>query len=123
MTLSISTFFSPTCETRELHADAELRTRYYRNNFKQCLEAVQTLQTMLSFQVQNVDETHGEVYLLGNGYEVILTITQVNPIETGIDMKINLFGAIGFGKPKKKAIQFYQEFDRLLKFKGVALHP
>lgn len=121
--MSLASFFTSTCETRELHSDASLRTRYYRNSYKQAFEALKSLEKELDFDIRDVNDTHGEIYIISNGYEIIVTMVQVTPIETGIDFKVNTFSAIGFGRPRKIAIQFYKEFDRLLKFKGVALHP
>lgn len=121
--MSVAAFFQTTCETRELHSDAQLRTRYYRNNFSQAKEAAEKIAAEERLEVRNVDALHGEIYLLGNGYDAIITAIQVTPIETGIDLKINWFGFIGLGRPKKVALKLYQSFDRLLKFKGVSLHP
>jgi hypothetical protein len=121
--MSVAAFFHTTCETRELHSDAQLRTRYYRNSFSQAKDAIEKLAAEERLEVRNVDAHHGEIYLLGNGYDIIVTATQVTPIETGIDLKINWFGFVGLGRPKKVALKFYQGFDRLLKFKGVSLHP
>lgn len=121
--MSLASFFQSACETRELHADAQLRTRYYRNSFQQAKDAVDRLAAEERLEVRNIDVVHGEIYLLGNGYDVIVTAIQVTPIETGIDLKVNWFGFVGMGRPKKIALRFYQGFDRLLKFKGVSLHP
>jgi hypothetical protein len=121
--MSFSSFFRTTCETRELHSDVELRTRYYRNNFDQCLEALKKLATQTSMEIRDVNKTHGEVYLIGNGYDCIVTISQINPIEAGIDLKINFFSTFGFGRPQKRAIAIYKFLNSVLKFKGVALHP
>ncbi len=121
--MSFSSYFSPTCETRELHSDPGLRTRYYRNNFKQCLEAFEKMASSGKFDVRNVNPEHGELYVISNGYDIIVTITQVTPIECGIDFKVNFFSFAGFGRPKKKVIEFYKDLDKLLKFKGTALHP
>lgn len=121
--MSFTSYFIPTCETRELHADAQLRTHYYRNSFKQCLEALQEIQKTEDFEIRNVNEAHGEVYIISNGFDCILTMTQVTPVETGIDIKVNWFGVMGLGRPKKKALLLYKLFDKALKFKGVSLHP
>lgn len=121
--MSVAAFFHTTCETRELHSDPQLRTRYYRNNFSQAKDAAEKLAAEERLEVRNVDAQHGEIYLLGNGYDIIVTATQVTPIETGIDLKVNWFGFVGLGRPKKVALKFFQGFDRLLKFKGVSLHP
>lgn len=121
--MSFTSFFHTSCETRELHSDSNLRTRYYRNSFKQCHEALQKLQTSLDFDIRDVNKEHGEVYIISNGYDIIATLTQVNPIETAIDLKVNYFSFIGMGRPKKRVVSLYKALDNELKFKGVALHP
>ncbi|MCK5732474.1 MAG: hypothetical protein KAH13_05615 [Tenericutes bacterium] len=121
--MSISSFFSPSCETRELHIDPQLRTRYYRNNFKDVLEALHTLAEKYHMNIQNVNEVHKEVYIIGHGHDCIVTIAQLSPIEAGIDFKVNMFSAVGLNRPKKKALQYYATLKELLKFKGVSLHP
>jgi hypothetical protein len=121
--MGIASFFDTTCETRELHADAQLRTRYYRNNFDHCVEAIRKLAELHALDLREINKTHGEIYLLGNGFDVIFTVAQITPIECGIDIKINFFGFTGLGRPKKKALAFFRFFDQNLKFKGVSLHP
>ena len=123
MDMSFSSYFSPSCETRELHVDPSLRTRYYRNNFRQVVEALRKLAEDNHLEVRDVNEIHHEIYLIGNGFDCIVTVVQVTPVEAGIDFKINMFNSIGFGRPKKKAIQLYEELKKLLNFKGVSLHP
>ena len=73
--------------------------------------------------VKEVNQTHKEVYMVGRGMDCIVTVTQINPIESGVDFKINLFAAIGFNKPRKKAIKLYEDLKSILNFKGVSLHP
>lgn len=121
--MSIRSFFSPRCETKELQADQELRTRYYRNTFKQCLEAVESMAEEMKLEVRDINMEHGEVYLLGFGYDVITTITKITPIEVGIDFKVNFFTTFGFNRPKKKIVELYEALDERLNFKGVSLHP
>ncbi len=121
--MSIRSFFSPRSETKELHAEQELRTRYYRNTFKQCLEAVKAMAEEKNLEVRDVNMEHGEVYLLGFGYDVITTITKVTPIEVGIDFKVNFFTTFGFNRPKNKISELYDALDDRLNFKGVSLHP
>lgn len=123
MALSIKTFFSTSCETRELNIDPELRTRYYRNKFKDVINALHKVAELNGMKVRDVNEIHKEVYMLGNGFDAIVTISQISPIEAGIDLKVNSFSAIGMGKPKKKALKIYQDLKGILNFKGVSLHP
>ncbi|MBI9010053.1 MAG: hypothetical protein JEZ05_08475 [Tenericutes bacterium] len=121
--MSIRTFFSTSCETRELHVDPELRTRYYRNKFKDIINALHKVAELNAMKVRDVNEVHKEVYMLGNGFDAIVTIAQISPIEAGIDLKVNSFSAIGMGKPKKKALKIFQDLKGILNFKGVSLHP
>lgn len=121
--MSITSFFLSTAETRELHSDSGQRTRYYRNSFKDCLKVVEKLANEYKMDVREVNNQHGEIYLIGNGFDAIITAIQLNPIETGIDIKINYFSFAGFGRPRKRIVEFYKYFDNNLKFKGVSLHP
>ena len=123
MDLSIKSFFAPSIETRELHIDPELRTRYYRNNFKTVLEGINSLAQKNQLEIRDINEIHKEIYMIGNGYDCIVTVTQISPIEAGIDFKINFFTSIGLNRPKKKALKFYADLKEILVFKGVSLHP
>lgn len=121
--MSFRTFLSPSCETRELHADPDLRTRYYRNNFQQVVDAFKKLAEDNALEMRDVNQTHKEIYLIGNGFDCIVTVSQLTPIEAGIDFKVNVFSAIGFNRPKKKVLRFYEDLKKLLNFKGISLHP
>jgi len=121
--MSFRTFLSPTCETRELHNDPALRTRYYRNSFSQVVEGLKKMAEKHSMEVREINDTHKEVYLLGNGFDCIVTVAQITPIEAGIDFKMNQFASIGFGRPKERVIQFYEDLKTFLNFKGISLHP
>ncbi|MFH0993677.1 MAG: hypothetical protein V1761_04940 [bacterium] len=121
--MSLMSFFQTYCETRELHPDAVLRTHYYRNGFRDCVTALEKLAEKDRLEVRDVNQTHGEVYLLGNGFDCIVTIAQITPIESGIDLKVNYFSFAGLGRPKKKVVELYKYLDSALKFKGVSLHP
>ena len=121
--MSIKTFFANNCETRELHREPELRTNYYGNNFSQIVAALNEIASEMRLEVRNVDKTHREVYMLGQGYDVIFTLVEITPIEIGVDIKVNWFSALGFNRPKKKIMEIYSKMKKKLRFKGVALHP
>jgi len=74
-------------------------------------------------KVEAVDKVHGEIFLVGLDYECIATIAQINPIEAGIDLKVNYNGVAGWGRPRKAVVSLYRFLDSHLSFKGVALHP
>lgn len=121
--MGLADFFASTCETRELHRDAQLRTRYYRNRFEQCQTAIEKFAAAHKLQVADVNLVHREIYLVGSQYDCIVTVSQLSPIESGIDLKVNMAGSFGWGKPKKIAIALYKYLDSVLAFKGVSLHP
>ncbi|HOW37616.1 MAG TPA: hypothetical protein PLZ76_01755 [Bacillota bacterium] len=120
--MGFSDFFASSCETRELHRDEQLRTRYYRNRFEHCQEALETFAKQEGMTVESVDRVHGEIFLIGPRFECIATVSQLTPLETGIDLKVNYPGA-GWGKPKKTVLAIYRHLNSALQFKGVSLHP
>lgn len=121
--MSFESFFSNTCETRELHREPELRTNYYRNNFAQVIEAFQVIAKEQYMEIKNINKTHKEIYLLGDGYDIIVTLVEITPVEIGVDFKVNWFTGFGFNRPKKKVGLIYSRLKELLRFKGISLHP
>ncbi|MFA7075514.1 MAG: hypothetical protein WC152_02470 [Candidatus Izemoplasmatales bacterium] len=121
--MSLKTFLSNTAETRELHQEPGLRTNYYRNNFNQVLEAIQAIAQEEQLEIKSINKIHKEIYMLGNGYDIIVTISEITPVELGVDFKVNWFSGFGFNKPKKRVIALYAELKERLRFKGVSLHP
>lgn len=121
--MGFADFFASSCETRELHRDTQLRTRYYRNRFDQCQAAIEKYAAQEKLKVADVNPVHREIYLVGSQYDCIVTVSQVTPIESGVDIKVNMAGSFGWGKPKKIAMALYKYLDSALAFKGVSLHP
>lgn len=106
-----------------MHSDSNLRTRYYRSKFEQCVEALERFAAKEHLRMEAVDKVHGEIFLVGLDYECIVTVSQINPIESGIDLKVNHNGFAGWGKPRKTVLAIYKYLDTQLTFKGVSLHP
>ncbi|MDD3126438.1 MAG: hypothetical protein WC479_01640 [Candidatus Izemoplasmatales bacterium] len=121
--MTSDSFFSTSCETKDLHPNPELRTRYYRNTFAQGIEAIKALAQTEKLEIQVINEIHKEVHIVGNGFDGIITFFLSGPNEMALDIKINWFGIIGWGKPRKIIISFYRFFDTVLQFIGVSLHP
>lgn len=116
-------FFSTIEETRELHSNGKLRTHYYKNSYQDVLAIVRTFEREFSLNLKHVDNNHGEIYLIGSGYDMIVTCIEVTPFETSVDIKVNFFGFIGMNRPAKTIEKIYQYLDSRLRFKGVSLHP
>ncbi len=110
-------FFSTTEETRDLHRDIALRTRYYSNNFNDVEKVIKSLTTHLSMELKQTNKNYGEMYLIGNGFDLIITALEMNPLKTSVDIKCNYFGFIGMNKPKKIIEKIYAYLDSKLKRK------
>ena len=115
-------FFANSAETRELHKNDKLRTRYYRNGIKQIKSVFEKICSEEDMQLQQYDERWGDIYICAYGFEVFVTVSQISPIESGIDLKVNYFSTFGFNRPEKKIIHLYERLDKMLIFKGTMLH-
>ncbi len=116
-------FLSNNAETSELHQDGGLRSRYYKASFKKVRDVIQEFSTLKDIVILNVDEVHGEMFLQTTKYHMIVSIVQVNPLETAVDVKVQTYQLIGRGVPKNKVLELYDHLNNNLTFKGVGLHP
>lgn len=116
-------FVSNTQETKEMHAKKEFRTRYYRSGYTKTKEAVLAYATKNDYYVRNVNDTHGEIYIQTNKFHMMISIIQINPLETAVDVKTQTYKALGFHKPGKLITEIYTELNNKLAFKGLSLHP
>lgn len=116
-------FLSNTAETRELHSEVQLRSRYYKTNYAKAKAVVIEYAEKNKMVVRNVDDDHRELFLQGDRFHIIVVFVQVTPIETSVDFKVETYGLAGWGKPKKRIVALYQYLDQNLAFKGIGLHP
>jgi|LGOV01.1.fsa_nt_gb hypothetical protein len=121
--MGIKTFLSNNAETRELHSNPELRSRYYKTTFKKVKALIEEYCEKHGIVVVNVDETHGEMFLQTTKYHMIASIIQVNPFETAVDLKVQTYQLIGRNVPKVRVLKMYEYLNSNLSFKGVGLHP
>ena len=116
-------FIGNTAETSELHSDVELRSRYYKTNYQKTKAVVIEYAEKNKITVRHIDDQHREVFLQGDRFHIIVSMVQVNPIETSVDFKVEQYSLLGLNRPKKRILTFYQYLDQSLPFKGVGLHP
>lgn len=116
-------FFSNESETRELHSVGELRTRYYKTSFKKVRDQLQFFCDDNKIEIKHIDEVHGEMFLQTGKFHIIVSIVQVTPLETAVDLKVQTYKLIGMNAPKKQIVKIYQFLDSKLPFKGTSLHP
>jgi len=121
--MGLMSFFQNIAESKELHSEALLRTHYYKTNYQKvkanCLEYA----GLQNLDVRTIDDVHKELFLQSARYHIIVSIVQVNPIETSVDFKVEQYGLIGMNRPRKRIIDFYQYLDKQLLLKGISLHP
>lgn len=116
-------FFSNEAETRELHKNIELKSRYYKASFKKIKDQIEVYCKNNKIAMEHIDEAHGEVFLQTSNYHVIVSIVQMNPLESSVDMKVQTYSLIGRNIPKKTILKIYEFLDSKLQFKGTNLHP
>lgn len=101
-------------ETKDGALDLDLRTRYYRNNYKVSKAAMVEVAKKLGFSIKVDDDERKEHLFKGSAGEIIVTMINITPIETAIDFTINTSGALSFGKGKKIIVSLYNELDKQL---------
>lgn len=121
--MGLKSFINSLAETKELHSDITLRSRYYKANYSKIKNVIMKYAELNKLDVQNVDDVHREILLQSRKYHIIISIVQVSPIESSVDLKIEVYSMIGMGRPRKQIINFYSYLDTNLEFKGVGLHP
>lgn len=121
--MGLKSFLTNNSETRELHSDTELRSRYYKASFKKVRACIEEYCDEKGIVVVNVDEVHGEMFLQTTKHHMIVSIIQLTPLETAVDLKVQTYQLIGRNVPKTKILKMYNYLNENLTFKGVGLHP
>ncbi len=110
-------------ETSERHNDRELLTRYYKTSYTKVKEQIEVFCNKTGMTIDNIDDNHGEIFIKTKKLHIIISVIQVSPIETAVDIKVQTYGLIGLNLPKKTVLAIYNHLNNTLSFKGVSLHP
>lgn len=116
-------FIGNTAETSELNTDVELRSRYYKTNYSKTKAVIIEYANDNKITVKHVDDQHKEVLLQGDRFHIIVSMVQVTPIETSVDLKVEQYSLLGLNRPKKRILALYEHLNQSLSLKGVSLHP
>lgn len=116
-------FASNLAETRELHSNQYLRTRYYKARYTNLKEIVLKYANENNIFVKSEDDVHGEIFLQTQRYHIIVSILQVTPLESAVDIKVQTYKLIGLFKPLKIITKLFNYIDEKSDFKGTGLHP
>lgn len=116
-------FTSNLAETKELHSNPNLRTRYYKARYANLKEIIVNYAKANNIVVKSIDDIHGEVFLQANRFHIIVSMVQVSPLETAVDIKVQTYKILGLYKPLKIITVLYNHIDTKAYFKGIGLHP
>ncbi|CAG9619592.1 hypothetical protein BACCIP111883_00360 [Sutcliffiella rhizosphaerae] len=116
-------------ETRENHADEELRSRYYKITNKNAIKTLQDLfQKMEGVMVKSVSEEHGEIAVQitkGKKAFIVVTVISVRPFETAVDFSATTDTKIlpfDFGYSRQLIKQMYDRIDKSMTYIGSGLN-
>ena len=121
--MGIMTFLSNFAETSERHFKKILRTRYYRTSYTKVKNSVIDYANHNDFIVNSIDDRHGEIFVQTTKFHLIITLVQINTLETSVDVKVQTYKIIGMNKPQSIIESLFYFLDKKLEFKGVGLHP
>jgi len=116
-------FFSNNAETAEQHQVVGMRSRYYKSGYKKVKEQIESYCNKNQITIKHVDDVHNEMFLQTNKFHMIVSIVQVSPLETSVDMKVQTYKIMGMNAPKNLIMTVYKYLDSNLTFKGTGLHP
>ncbi len=108
-------------ETKDIHANQDLVTRYYICNYDNAIEAIKTVLKDYGYFLAGENNDYHELLFVGKNFDVIVRVSTYNPRETGIDFfvdKKSLFS----GNPTKHIAAWYTAIGNKVQFKGTGLH-
>jgi hypothetical protein len=109
-------------ETKDNHKNQALKSHYYKNEYRECKEAVLNYVNTKKYKVKNINDNFGEILIETSRFSAIITIRGVSMLETAIDLKVTVYSLIGAFKPHKQVKAFYDVLDKNLRYLGTGLH-
>ncbi|MCK5762311.1 MAG: hypothetical protein KAH16_05380 [Candidatus Izimaplasma sp.] len=121
--MGLKDLISNFAETSETHPNSILKTRYYRTRYTNTKNAVIDYAKKNDLIVNSVDDKHGELFIQTTKYHFIVSIVQLNVLETAVDVKVQTYKILGLNKPQSIIENLFAYLDKSLDFKGAGLHP
>lgn len=121
--MALFEFASNVAETFETNPNNKLKTHYYKDRYNNIKQIVLNYAKLKKITVRSEDDTHGEIYLQANSYHMIISILQVSPLETAVDIKVQTYRILGLFKPVKIILNTFDHINEKASFKGLGLHP
>jgi len=104
-------FLKTTAETSEHAMNPVLKSKYYKANYKAVKEVVLAYAAERKLRVESVDDDHRELFIKSRKFHVIVTILQLKPTNTSVDIKVQKYSFIGLNKPYKEIDKLYRYLD------------
>lgn len=108
-------------ETKDIHTNPSMITRYYVNDYLQCKNAVIKVAENLGYLLAGENDEYAELLFVGKKYDFIVRVYSYTPRETSIDFFVDKKGMFS-ASPVKIVAQWYDSLGKMLQFKGLGLH-
>ncbi len=109
--MGVLDIFKTTAETSEHALNPSLKSRYYKANYKAVKEACLAYAKERKLHVENVDDEHRELFIKTRKFHLIITILQLKPTKTSVDIKVQIYSFIGLNKPFREIDKLYRYLD------------
>lgn len=120
--MSLLNFFIKDVETKEGHVQKQLKPHYYRADLKETKEVVLRYLNQKKYQVTNIDDYFGEIFVEERSFHMILSLKKISVLETAVYLKVSVYSLIGANKPFNIINDTYRYLDQHLRLKGIGLH-
>lgn len=110
-------------ETSDKHRFSELRTHYYRCDYRIAKDAVERFLNQKKYKVSSVNDNYGEIFVENSSFHMIISLRKSAVINISVDIKVRVYGIIGAYKPHKLIKEIYTYLDKQLPFIGIGLQP
>ncbi len=109
-------------QTSETATKDYLKTNWYKASYSRVKDAVIDAMKKMGYEVTNINDDYGELFVVGTNFEVTFTIFQMTVSETSVDMYFIPKMIFDLGKSKKIITEIYAEIAKRVPFIGLALH-
>lgn len=121
--MGLMDYISNNAETNEKHINRNLRTRYYKTSYLKLKNIIIDYANKKDYIVSNIDEQRREILIQTTKFHLIITLLQVNSLETSVNIKVQIYKLFGLNRPKRVIENLYTFLSNKEQLKGIGLHP
>ncbi len=116
-------WFATIAETKETHRFDAFKTMYFKTSYAKVKEVLKRYALEHGYRIKSENDTHGELFFQAKRSHIIVTIVQVRPQETALDVKVQSYRLIGLKQPQKTITHVLTYAQQHLPYKGRGLNP